>query len=333
VGLDGRAALEAIWSVGRYANANENARIPYGFAKVSDGVYENAYALPIGYAMTAALPQADYDALSPLEKQWALLQCAVLDAPIAKAEPKQNCAELPIAEISMENIERDGALLTIGENAVIRLAFDAPPDCELYLEMQGLAIQGGQSDLSNAVFFHTETAQTAVHLLPKDFQMTIDDREAYLVNLGYDDQTRGTVEIRFARPGIYELSELKLYAQPMADYAAMVDQLRQRGLQDVSIKTNAVSGISRIDEPSVMVFSIPYSRGWSAEVDGQSVRTQASAGALLAIELPAGEHEIQLTYSTPWQRTGLALSALSAAILAIHFVRRRRAAAKGAHAC
>ena len=209
-GLDGRAALEAVWSVGRYVlDPAQSSRVPYGFTysgttAQGEEVYESEWALPIGYAMTGVVAQSDYDAMTPLEKQWALLQGAVLDeAPegVAGIKPELSVLELDGVEVRMENIQSDGEMLTVGEDARITLSFDAPADCELYVELEGFAFQDGLIDLGNRVYFSSGGIDTDILLMPSGFELDLLDRGGYLVNLGYSSEGRTTAEITFARTG------------------------------------------------------------------------------------------------------------------------------------
>lgn len=338
VGLDGRAALEAVWSVGQFVAADGDTRTPYGFelaGTTANGyaLYENTSALPIGYAMTEAMSSEDYAQLSALDRQWALLQRAVLDEPseaVAEAAPETSSYELSISSMEMENITATDGILTVEEGAVIRLTFDAPGDCELYLELEGLAYQDGLIDLGNRVNFSCGGQQSSICLMPSGFELDLLNRGSYLVNLGYDAGGRSQAEIRFARTGTYRLDGLKLYAQPMEDFAEKVAVLRERGLQNVSVVPNAVSGTIALEEPSVLVFSIPYSEGWTASVDGREVDTRTSAGTFLAVELDAGAHTVELTYRTPWLYEGCAISAVSVslALTAIFAGRRKKLSRK-----
>ena len=332
-GLDARAPLEALWSVNRFVCAPDAAgRIPYGFEYAGESanghlIYENPNALPVAYAYSSAMTLADYDALSPLEKQWALMQCAALEEipeSIPAAAPAQSVQEIEILSVEMENIDRQGDLLTVGEDAVIRIAFDAPADCELYLQMDGFGLEQGKADMGNRIRFSCGDCSTYICLLPSGVTWSV-DRPYYLVNLGYDEQARTTAEIRFSYTGAYRLEDLKLMAQPMADYAVYTDALRTNGLENAQVDNGQVSGEISLDAPGVLVFSIPFSEGWRAKVNGAPAETVASADAFLALVLPAGEHLVELTYTTPWLTAGCILSLLSLALIAgLGLAQRRR---------
>lgn len=330
-GLDGRAALEALWSVSRWISSGDGDRVPYGFEPAGDSVYENTLALPIGCARTGILSRADYDALSPLEKQWALLQCAVLDGAETTAAPELSVREIPVLSVEMEHISADGELLTADEGAVIRLTFDAPAGCELYLQMENLACLDGLIDLGNRLRLDCGGATATLTLVREGIEQDL-GREFCLVNLGYGESARSALEIRFDRAGRYRLGKMTLLAQPMDGFDGLIHTLQGRGLTDVKIETNRISGRASLDEPGVMVFAIPCSDGWSAQVDGESAAVTDSAGTFLAVPMTAGDHEIVLTYRTPGLNAGAAVSAAALALLLGIIIagRRRRSAAKGA---
>ena len=184
--------------------------------------------------------------------------------------------------------------------------------------------QDGLIDLGNRVYFSSGGIDTDILLMPSGFELDLLDRGGYLVNLGYSSEGRTTAEITFARTGVYRLSGIRMYAQPMESFDSLVGALQARGIQDAVVEDGFVSGSISLAEPAVMVFSIPYSEGWTAKVDGAPVETLASAGSLLAVSLEAGSHEIELHYETPWLRAGCAISAVSACLLVAALIVGRR---------
>jgi hypothetical protein len=57
--------------------------------------------------------------------------------------------------------------------------------------------------------------------------------------------------------------------------------------------------------------------GWSATVDGVEAPVFAAMDALQAVPVPAGKHEVALTYHTPGAIAGFGMSAVSAAMLVV----------------
>lgn len=70
--------------------------------------------------------------------------------------------------------------------------------------------------------------------------------------------------------------------------------------------------------------TIPAEDGWSAWVDGKKADTGTWLDAFLYVELPAGEHQVELRYTAPGLVPGLALGGLSAAGLALACLKKRK---------
>ena len=66
----------------------------------------------------------------------------------------------------------------------------------------------------------------------------------------------------------------------------------------------------------LVVLTVPYDDNWRAEVDGARTEIQRAAGALMAVELPAGSHTLTLTYTQPGAAAGLGLTLAGALGLA-----------------
>lgn len=56
------------------------------------------------------------------------------------------------------------------------------------------------------------------------------------------------------------------------------------------------------------MLSVPYSQGFTAYVDGKETKLQKANTMFMALELEPGEHEIRLTYCTPYLKPGIVLS-------------------------
>lgn len=65
----------------------------------------------------------------------------------------------------------------------------------------------------------------------------------------------------------------------------------------------------------LLVFTIPYDKGFSAKVDGQYAEIIPCDVAFMGVWVEPGEHDIAFTYRTRGLRLGIAMSALAAAAL------------------
>jgi hypothetical protein len=88
----------------------------------------------------------------------------------------------------------------------------------------------------------------------------------------------------------------------------------------------------RAETPSLVVVRNAWERGWKATIDGTPAPLLVADAFLQAVAVPAGEHEIRLTYHEPAIGRGVAASAVVwcafAIALAVVVVIERRAATR-----
>ncbi|MDL2253172.1 YfhO family protein [Ruminococcaceae bacterium OttesenSCG-928-I18] len=71
---------------------------------------------------------------------------------------------------------------------------------------------------------------------------------------------------------------------------------------------------------NLVFFSVPYDPGFSATVDGREAEVLKVSGGMMAVYAEAGDHEIVFRYRTPGFRAGVAISLVSAGLLALYWV-------------
>ena len=79
-----------------------------------------------------------------------------------------------------------------------------------------------------------------------------------------------------------------------------------------------------INKPGLVFFSIPYSKGWSALIDGENAKVYLANKGYLALAISdLGMHSIRLTYRTPYLRLGLLVSIVSIVLLLVCILIKR----------
>ena len=111
------------------------------------------------------------------------------------------------------------------------------------------------------------------------------------------------------------------------NYFSPARQLRKRGLSVESMTPGQVVGSIVSDVPGILVLSIPFSRGWTISIDGENRPVYKANLGLLATDIAAGTHRVELRYALPGFTTGLALGALALLAMLLLAARTRRAPA------
>ena len=90
------------------------------------------------------------------------------------------------------------------------------------------------------------------------------------------------------------------------------------GAENISVGQNGtVRFTARGGAGQVLATTIPAEDGWTAYVDGKKADTSTWLGAFLTVELPEGEHEVELRYTAPGLFPGMALGAAGLAGLVL----------------
>lgn len=104
------------------------------------------------------------------------------------------------------------------------------------------------------------------------------------------------------------------------DWQTSVSRLRENGCS--SFVTRADGFTAQIDakDTGLVVFSIPFDKGFSATVDGKDAKIYRCNMAFMGVLVEPGEHEIVFTYRTRYLKLGIAMSLIAAVCLAGYVV-------------
>lgn len=137
--LNTSAALNTLTGVKYYAATKSTTTLPYGFTPLQGKIYQSGNALPLGYTYDSAITRADYEKLSSLEKQQAMLQGVVLDSvPTGTAQATLSFTDksLPYTITADKNVAIDGKKIHVyDKGAKVTLHFNGTPNSETYLRM------------------------------------------------------------------------------------------------------------------------------------------------------------------------------------------------------
>ncbi len=127
-----------------------------------------------------------------------------------------------------------------------------------------------------------------------------------------------------------ELLESAVYFKEAQFYYADSDALEQ--FSAAMAEKNSATALNRTggdrlelavnaQEDSVLFTTIPMEEGWTVLVDGEKVPVITTmGGALIAVEVPAGEHDIVLDFFPAGMKAGLVLTAVGALMLAVMLI-------------
>ena len=346
--LDGRTILDRLASVKYFAvKRNGYGYIPYGYDEEAAStkkyrIYEDEDSLPLGYTYDSWISREKYEKLSVTEKQQALLQGAVVEN--SSLPETQLSFDDKKADFTLEAGKgckiKDGKVIVTKKNAKISIGYRGEPKSEVYLIAKNLDFSAYSpreqvSDKKwnslteyekNQILYEDdnwrywkESKESAVEVslgaVDKTIRIFTDKyngysgRHNFLLNMGYKNYSAGTMTLTFSMPGEYTFDDLYLVCQPMESVEKQTEKLGKESLENVSMETNKITGDIDVSSDKFLVFSIPYSDGFRAYVDGKKVDLIKANSMYMGIELKKGKHEIVLIYCTPYIVPGLILTA------------------------
>lgn len=107
-------------------------------------------------------------------------------------------------------------------------------------------------------------------------------------------------------------------------YEFFCRQKQQCCAESFSYDENGFRSVIDLQQPQLVFFSVPYSRGWSAEVNGIKADIERVNEGFMAVKADAGKNTIVFRYRTPFLTEGIIVSLCAAAALVLYLILCRR---------
>lgn len=91
----------------------------------------------------------------------------------------------------------------------------------------------------------------------------------------------------------------------------ITNELRKDTLSNLKVIDNQVSGEINIQKSKILFLSIPYDKGWNAEINGSKKEIIKIDIGLIGIILDKGLNKVNLVYETPYLTTGIWVSIIT----------------------
>ena len=280
-------------------------------------VFENKYALPLGYTYDSYITRETYDTLPAEQKSQALLQSVLLEEESQHVQEGMlsfSEEELPYQMKYKKKriVVKENEIIVKKSNAKLILEIPERSNGELYLKLTDLWYEHATNPelerftASEIRVKSGKVTSSFTYRTPRN-QFYFGGHDYYL-SLNSSKKGRKRIEISFKNPGTYRFSEMKVFFQPLEQYTKEVQNLSKEVLEDVVMEEDAITGSITVSKDKVLCLSVPYSKGWTAYVDGRETPLLRSNTMYMGVELEAGAHEIALVYHTPLLKEGAAVS-------------------------
>ena len=297
------------------------------------GITVNEDALPVGYTYDKIMSREDYDRLTPLECQAALLEYAVLDDDAEKILEKQG-KTFERGKSPSDGAVIGGNLKITGEDRAswkdgtlkgkkqgrMKLKFQTEETSETYLVLKDLSSRL-KVRKKHMLSVQSKKARQEIPMCAVSNEKKM-KRDVIAVNLGI--RQAGTCSLHFHKSHTYKLKEMEIYGISESFIKEQTKKRRKESMTDVKQSTNCIKGRISVSEDKILQLAVPYSRGWHIFVDGKKAKSFASSVAYTGIFLEKGEHTVEMHYISPWIIPGTVLSVAAWIWMALSFAVKKR---------
>lgn len=114
----------------------------------------------------------------------------------------------------------------------------------------------------------------------------------------------------------YRMDMLDVYNIP--DWKQSAKRLQENACDQFTVTSDGFTAHIDAKEAGLLVFTVPYDKGFSAAVDGKTADIVRCDVSFMAVWVEGGSHDIVFTYKTRSLGLGAAMSAAAAAVLAAY---------------
>lgn len=326
VGFRGRCYAEILNATNYIVKSEEipaSVRAPFSYEYIKTegdySLYKSNRGVSLVYYYDSVISYDTFLTLDPLSRETNMMYSMVIDNPQqTEADIFSDLVSIPFEIVETENVSINGNTVIVNEdNGYIVLDPEHIEEGQISIFLSGLTTS------TNDYWYY----RNAVRLLDSDNNTIAVDASAQSPTTaqyyyGNDDiiisfesikENVDKIRIAFTKKGEYNLDGIYVYSRPEDHLQQTVDAFYEHAEIDnitYEYKGNHLNIFTTTDSDKYLFVAIPYSEGWSAEIDGAPAEVIKANVAFMAIPISSGTHTIEMTYTTPYLYTGLTVSAV-----------------------
>lgn len=274
---------------------NDNLVLANGDSQEIMYVYENPYALPIGFMADSSIVDVTFENwYNPFENQNMMFSALISD------NEQEFYKRIDVDEVLPENAKPStyGTHTKYvprieGNNSHIEFLFTAPTDDMVYMYFPSQYEREVNLWLNkDFVDYYYEGGKMCIQPLG---HFTPDEQQSFIMTITEDNN-----EVLYRDTYFYYLDEEM--------FADAIGVLKQNPLELESFKEHHLKGTITADEDGVMFTSIAWEPGWTVYVDGVKTEPVKLVDALIGVPLTAGTHTIEMKFFPEGMKLGIIVS-------------------------
>lgn len=272
----------------------------YGYSQIEDNVYQNNYALSLGYASSNIYSIDKFNEVGyPYNLKYLLNGIIVENSYSNDTEDIIEIYNFDLIEKIINSVPFDKT------NNAYLLEFDSEETLEIPLD----------SVLTDKLLFITIEGLESNSCQYDDLKITINGEENslscdewlyhnqnYAFNYLINERDSSSLKITIGQ-GIYKITDIKMYIMDQRYLETNFDEM-----YNVRINDNEITGNINIEKEGYMVLSLPYDENFDIYLDDVKVPYEKVNTAFLGFKINSGNHLIKISYHAKGLLLGKILS-------------------------
>jgi uncharacterized membrane protein YfhO len=278
-------------------------KLGYGYTEVRNNVYKNNHVLPLIYARSNILGEADYNRFAYPYNEELLLNNVIVDD--KSSNPYINFS---ISKAKLKYEIKDA----IGIDA--RKMGDS---YNLLVNDEGEFTVVIKSDISNKLLLVNISSIIENTCKIPNISIKINQEENIRTckTWPYDNKNKtfhyifgdndNELKVKLLK-GFYHIEGIETY---LIDYQKIFNTSYDE-MNITKMSDDVILGDIKVSKDGYLVTSIPYDVGFKMYIDDTEVEVTKVNKAFIGTKISKGEHNIKITYHSPWLNYGLIISGL-----------------------
>lgn len=151
------------------------------------------------------------------------------------------------------------------------------------------------------------------------------DIEDFIINFGYFDSYSKEITIRFSETGVYSYDQFKVQTVPIKGFISSAQSAIENKFTVEEHYSNYIKGTVNNEQEGLLYLSILKNDGWRVYIDGEKVNDVIVTNyAFTGIQVPEGEHVIELKYRPVGFYLGIGLTVVGILSIVVLAGKRRK---------
>ena len=220
--------------------------------------------------------------------------------------------------MDIQNVDINQRELITGQDAVLRIYVNGFSNANAQGAKKELYIQFPDFRLLGDGPVNVTVGNKTLQLRNASDSYYTGEKQFWVNVTEYFENEKGVwFEIKFPENNVFSMEDIHVYEHTIDDESII--QRQKYSLHDLHLGVNEISGETDAQTKEMVLFTIPYSNGWRAFVDGEEQKIYRADVGFLAVPVEAGEHIICLEYRTPGLLSGVILCLTGIVILVLAF--------------